>query len=234
MKLGECRSVVEGTQLFFVVQSLSCVLTLCDPVDWSMPGSSVFHCLLEFAQIHVHWVGDASHPLLLASPSILPSIRISSHQVAKVGSSPSNEYSGLISFRIDWFALLAVQGTLKSLLQHFSSLKASALWCLAFFVVQLSRLYMTTGKTNGGSGLVTKSCPTFATPWTVACQAPLSMGFSRQKYWSGLPFPSPEDLPYPGVKPGSPSLQADSLLTELQGMPQKNQCHKVNDVLWLV
>ena len=47
MKLGECRSVVEGTQLFFVVQSLSCVLTLCDPVDWSMPGSSVFHCLLE-------------------------------------------------------------------------------------------------------------------------------------------------------------------------------------------
>ena len=59
MKLGECRSVVEGTQLFFVVQSLSCVLTLCDPMDWSMPGSSVFHYLLEFAQIHVHQVGDA-------------------------------------------------------------------------------------------------------------------------------------------------------------------------------
>ena len=66
-------------------------------------------------------------------------------------------------------------------------------------------------------GLVTKSCPTSATPWTVACQAPLSMGFSRQEYWSGLPFPSPRDLPDPGVKPGSPALQADSLPTELQG-----------------
>ena len=54
MKLGECRSVVERTQLFFVVRSLSCVLTLCDPMDWSMSGSSVLHCLLEFAQIHVH------------------------------------------------------------------------------------------------------------------------------------------------------------------------------------
>ena len=169
--------------------------------------------------------------LLLQSCQASGSLRIRWPKYWSFSSSPSNEYSGLISFRIDWFALLAVQGTLKSLLQHFSSLKASALWCLAFFVVQLSRLYMTTGKTNGGSGLVTKSCPTFAAPWTVACQAPLSMRFSRQKYWSGLPFPSPEDLPYPGVKPGSPSLQADSLLTELQGKPQKNQCHKVNDVL---
>ena len=87
---------------------------------------------------------------------------------------------------------------------------------------------MTTGKTNG---LVTKLCPTLATPWTVACQAPLSMGFSRQEYWSGLPFPSPEDLPYPGIKPGSSSLKADSLPTELQGKPQKNQCHKLNNVL---
>ena len=56
-----------------------------------------------------------------------------------------------------------------------------------------------------------------ASPWTVAHQAPLSMGFSRQEYWSGLPFPSPEDLPDPGIKPGSPALQADSLLYELQG-----------------
>ena len=155
MKLGECRSVVEGTQLFFVVQSLSCVLTLCDSRDWSMPGSSVFHDLLEFPQIHVHWVGNASHPLLPASPSIFPSIRVFSNELAlcirwpkywSFSSSPSNEYSGLISFRIDWFALLAVQGTLKSLLQHFSSLKASVLWCLAFFVVPLSHLYMTTEK----------------------------------------------------------------------------------------
>ena len=61
-----------------------------------------------------------------------------------------------------------------------------------------------------GGGLVAKSFLTLATPWTVACQAPLSMGFSRQEYWSGLPFPSPGDLPNPGIKPGSPALQADS------------------------
>ena len=69
---------------------------------------------------------------------------------------------------------------------------------------------------NGvGGGLVAKSFPTLMTSWTVACQAPLSMGFSRQEYWSGLPFPSPGDLPNPGIKPGSPALQADSLPTEL-------------------
>ena len=68
---------------------------------------------------------------------------------------------------------------------------------------------------GGGGGLVAKSCPTLATPWTIALQAPLSMGFSRQEYWSGLPFPSPGDLPDPRIKPGSPALQADSLPTEL-------------------
>ena len=68
-----------------------------------------------------------------------------------------------------------------------------------------------------GGGLVAKLCPTLATPWTVACQATLSMGFSRQEYWSGLPFPSPGDLPDLGIKPRSPALQADSLLTELCG-----------------
>ena len=57
----------------------------------------------------------------------------------------------------------------------------------------------------------------FATPWTVACQAPLSMGFSTQEYWSGLPFPSPEDLPNPGIKPGSPALQADALPSKPPG-----------------
>ena len=59
--------------------------------------------------------------------------------------------------------------------------------------------------------LVTQSCPTLVTPWTVFRQAPLSMGFSRQEYWSGVPRPSPEDLPNPGTEPGSPALQADSL-----------------------
>ena len=66
-------------------------------------------------------------------------------------------------------------------------------------------------------GLVAKSCLTLVAPWTVACQVPLSMGFSRQEYWSGLPFPSPGDLPDPGTEPRSPSLQTDSLLNELQG-----------------
>ena len=96
------------------------------------------------------------HPFLLL-PSIFPSIKVFSSDLAlhirwpKYWSfnftiSPSNEYSGLISFRIDWFDLLAVQGTLKSLLQHHSS-KAAILQCLAFFIVQLSHRYMTVGKT---------------------------------------------------------------------------------------
>ena len=66
---------------------------------------------------------------------------------------------------------------------------------------------------DGGS--VSKSCPTLVTPWTIAYQAPLSLGFSRQEYWSRLPFPSPGDLPNPGIEPGSPALKADSLPTEL-------------------
>ena len=114
----------------------------------------------ELAQTHVLWVGDAAQlsqlcrPLLLL-PSIFPSIRVfSSESVLHIrwpnywsfSISPSNEYSGLISFRTDWFDLLAVQGTHKSLLQHHSS-KASVFWCSAFFMVQLSHPYMTTGKT---------------------------------------------------------------------------------------
>ena len=96
------------------------------------------------------------HPLLLL-PSIFPNIRIFSNKLVlcirwpkywsfSFSISPSNEYSGLISIRMDWLDLLAVKGTLKSLLQHHSS-KASILWCLAFFIVQLSYPYMTTGKT---------------------------------------------------------------------------------------
>ena len=72
----------------------------------------------------------------------------------------------------------------------------------------------------GGGGVVAKSCPTLATSWTIACQAPLFMGFSRQEYWSGLPFPSPGDVPDPGIEIQSPVLQADSLPTELQVKPQ--------------
>ena len=66
-------------------------------------------------------------------------------------------------------------------------------------------------------GLVIKLCLTLATPWTIACQVPLSMGFSRQEYWSRLPFPISGDNPDPGIKPSSPALQADSLPTELHG-----------------
>ena len=70
-------------------------------------------------------------------------------------------------------------------------------------------------------GLVTKSCPTLATPWTVTCQAPLSMGFSRHEYWSGLPFLSPGDLTDPAIEPESPAFQADSIPTEIQGKPKR-------------
>ena len=73
---------------------------------------------------------------------------------------------------------------------------------------------------DDGGGLVAKSCPTLATPWTVARQTPLSMGFSRQECWSGLPFPSPGNLPDPGIKPRSPALQADSLLSKPPGKPK--------------
>ena len=119
----------------------------------------VLHHLPELAQTHVHWVGDAiilSNPHLLL-PSIFSSIRVFSNEPVlyirwpkywsfSFSISPSNEYSGLISFRMDWFDLLAVQGTLKSLFQHHSS-KASILWHSALFTVQLSHPYMTTGKT---------------------------------------------------------------------------------------
>ena len=103
------------------------------------------------------------HPLLLL-PSIFPSIRVFSNEVVlhirspkywsfSFSISPSNEYSGLISFRMDWLDLLAVQGTLKSLLQYHSS-KASVIWCSVFIMVQLSHTYVTTGKT-----IVLTSCP---------------------------------------------------------------------------
>ena len=109
------------------------------------------HQLPELAQIHVHRISDAIQPSilcwpLLLLPSIFPSIRWPKYWRFSFSISPSNDYSGLISFRIDWFDLRAVQGTLKSLLQHHSS-EASILWCSAFFIVQLSHPYVTTRKT---------------------------------------------------------------------------------------
>ena len=131
-------------------------------MDCSTPGFPVHHQLPELAQTHVYWVGDAiqpSYPLLSPSPSafnvsqdwvfcnesLLP-IRWPKYWSFSLSISPSNEYSGLISFRMDWLDLLAVQWILKSLLQHHSS-KALIPWCSAFFIVQLSHPYMTTGKT---------------------------------------------------------------------------------------
>ena len=135
-------------------------LTLCNPMDCGTPGYSVHHQLLEFTQPHVHQVSDViqpSHPHALLLPSwIFPSVRVFSNEsVLRIrwpkywsfsfSINPSNEYSELISFRIDWLGLLAVQGTLKSFPQHHSS-KASILQCSAFFIFQLSYLYITTGK----------------------------------------------------------------------------------------
>ena len=131
-------------------------------MNHSTPGLPVHHQLPEFTQTHVHWAGDAiqpSHPLLFLSPPALhlfqhqglfkwvsSSIRWLKYWSFSFNISPSNEHPGLISFRMYWLDLLAVQGTLKSLLQHHSS-KASILRPSAFFIVQLSHPYMTTGKT---------------------------------------------------------------------------------------
>ena len=137
-------------------------MTLCDPTGCRKPDFPVHHQLTELTQTHIHRVGDAiqpSHPLSSPSPppSIFPSIRVFLNESVlcirwpKYWSfsftiSSSNEYSGLISFRMDWLDLLVVQGTLKSLLQHHRS-KASILQHPAFFIVQLSYPYMTIGET---------------------------------------------------------------------------------------
>ena len=136
--------------------------TLCDPWTAARQASlsiTNFRSLLKLMSIEL--VMPSNHLILcrpfLLLPSIFPSIRVFSNESVLLirwpkywsfsfSISPSNEYSGLISFRIDWFYLLVVQGTLKSLLQHHSS-KASILQCSAFFIVQLLHLYMTTGKT---------------------------------------------------------------------------------------
>ena len=149
----------EHVQFSSVAQSCP---TLCLPMNCSTPGLPVHHQLLEFTQTHVHWVSDTiqpSHPLSSPSP---PAPNPSQHQSLSNESTlrmrwpkywsfrfsiiPSKEIPGLISFRMDWLDLLAVQGTLRSLLQQHSS-KASILRRSAFFTVQLSHPYMTTGKT---------------------------------------------------------------------------------------
>ena len=147
--------------------------TLCDPMNHSTPGLPVHHQLPEFTQTHVHRVSDAiqpSHPL--SFPSLLspipPSITVFSNESTvcmrwpkywslSFSIIPSKEIPGLISFRMNWLDLLAVQGTLKSLLQHHSS-KTSVPQCSVFFIVQLSHPYVATGKTIA------------LTRWTFACK----------------------------------------------------------------
>ena len=135
-------------------------------MDCSLPDFPVQHQLLEFIQTHVHWVTDAMQPSH-ALPSPSPAVNLSQHQGLfkwvsssirwpkywsfSFSISPSNEPPGLIPFRMDWLVLLGVQWTLKSLLQHHSS-KVSILRCSAFFIVQLSHPYMTTGKTIASNG----------------------------------------------------------------------------------
>ena len=139
----------------------SCLI-LYNPRHCSTPGFPVLQYLQEFAQTHVHRVSEANQPFRpllppLLLPSIFPSIRVFSNKSSasirwpkycsfSFSISPSNEYSGFISFRVDWFDLLAIPGTLKSLIQH-HNLKAPILQCSASFMVQLSYPYMTTRKT---------------------------------------------------------------------------------------
>ena len=154
IKPKNCSKENYSVQFSSVIQSC---LTICDPVNHSTPGLPVHHRFPESTQTCVHEPVMPSnhlilcHPLLLL-PSIFPNIRVFSNESAlcirwpkywsfSLNISPSNEHPGLISFRIDWLDLLAVQGTLKSLLQHDSS-KASVLQCSAFFIVQLSHPYM--------------------------------------------------------------------------------------------
>ena len=173
------ESFSENTILSFIELSCCCCWsvakpcwTLWDPMDCNTPGFPVLHYRLEFAQTHVHWVGDTIQPSHPLSPLCPPVFSLSQHQglfqwasslhqVTKYWSfsfsiNPSNEYLRLISLRIYWMDLLAVQGTLKSFLQH-HNVKASIIRCSVFFMVQLSHLYMTTGKI-----IALTICQTFA------------------------------------------------------------------------
>ena len=149
------RNIFNQVSVQFSSVANSCP-TLCDPMNHSTPGFPVHHQLPEFTQTHVHWVGDAiqpSHPRSSPSPPapIPPSIRVFSNESTlhmrcpkdwrfSFNISPSSEHPGLISFRMNWLDLLAVQGTLKSLLQHHSS-KASILRHSVFFTVQLTSIH---------------------------------------------------------------------------------------------
>ena len=154
-----CHTNIDQRKVQFSSVAQSCP-TLCDPMNSSMPGLPVHHQLLKLTQTNVHQAGDAIHHLILCHPhfppSMFPSISVfASESMIHItwpkywsfsfNISPSNENSGLISFRMDWLDLIPVQGTLKCLLKHDIS-KTSVLWHSAFFIIQLSNPYMTTRK----------------------------------------------------------------------------------------
>ena len=217
---------------FSSVQSLSLVQLFLTPwtsahqASLSITNSRSSRKLISIELVMPYNLLILCHPLLLP-PSIFPSIRVFSNESVlhikwpkywsfSFNINPSNEHSGLISFRMDWFDLLAVQGTLESLLQHHSS-KASILWCPALFIVQLSHPYMTTGETIA------------LTRWTFVGKV-LSLLFNMlsRLVITFLPrskhlFPSPADLPNPGIEPRSLTFQADSLPAEPQGKPKNTE-----------
>ena len=159
--VGNLRRSLRSTYVSKFSSVTQSCLTLCGPMNRSMPGLPVHHQLPESTQIHAHWVSDAiqpSYPVIPISllPSIFPSIRVFSNESTlcitwpkywsfSFNTSPSNEHPGLISFRMDWLDLLEVQGILKSLLQHHSSTASIPLHS-DFFIVQLSHPHTTTGK----------------------------------------------------------------------------------------
>ena len=204
--------------------------TLSNPMNCSTPGLPVHQQLTESIQTHVHPVGDAiqqSHPLSSPSP---PALNLSQNQgllnesalhirwpkywTFSFNISRSNEHPGLISFRMDWLHLLAVQGTLKSLLQHHSS-KASILQCSAFFIVQLSHPYMTTGKT------IALARRTFVGKvmsllFNMLCRLVISfLPRSKRLLISWMQSPSAVILEPPKIKPATDSTVSPSIRHEV-------------------
>ena len=182
--------------------------TLCDPIDGSPPGSVVPGILqariLEWVAISFSNAGKWKVKVKsLSCVRLLVTPWTAAYQAPPSMGFSRQEYAILnsIIFYIFMLSFLKLQSKIMSSISNLEDVWL--FWC----------------SLGGGGGLVAKLCPTLATSWTVARQAPLPMGFSRQEYWSGLSFPSPGDLPNLGIEPRSPALQADSLPTKLWEKP---------------
>ena len=197
--------------------------TLCDPMDCSTPGFPVHHQLLELAQTHTDQVGDAIQPSHPLSSSSLPTFNLSqhqglfqwvssSHQVAKVLEfqlqiSPSNEYSGLVSRQFNLITSIKILSPNKVTFWSTRCYNCNTFFFFKVFMCLLSLF---------------SHVRLFETLWSVAHWVPVSIGFSRQEYWSGLPCPPPGDLPNLGIKHMSLSLlhwQASSIPLPPPGKP---------------